>query len=90
MSSPEVLASLETIDKPFPASTGFAYTPAFSSSPVRRISRLPPAPTVPVAGPSNESQRYLYVGVRKGHRVGVYNRWGEAELQVIVSVLVHR
>ncbi|WRT64626.1 uncharacterized protein IL334_001559 [Kwoniella shivajii] len=48
-----------------------------------RVSRLPPAPTVPHAGPSRGPQRYLYFAVRKGHTAGVYTAWYEAEAQII-------
>ncbi|KAK8847540.1 hypothetical protein IAR55_005398 [Kwoniella newhampshirensis] len=47
-----------------------------------RISRLPPHPTVPQAGPSRSPQRYLFFAVRKGHQTGVYTEWYEAERQV--------
>ncbi|ORY21292.1 hypothetical protein BCR39DRAFT_65544 [Naematelia encephala] len=69
------LANLETIDKPLSST--------HSSEAEYRISRLPPAPSVPDAGPSSGHQRYLFVAVRKGHRPGVYTCWDLAEQQVI-------
>ena len=38
-----------------------------------------------VAGPST-FRRFTYVGVRRGHRSGVYDSWPEAERQMMVSL----
>ncbi|OXB34996.1 hypothetical protein LQV05_001020 [Cryptococcus neoformans] len=53
--------------------------PAASSC---RISRLPPLPSIPHAGPPRSAQRYLYFGVRRGFSSGVYTDWQEAEKQI--------
>jgi hypothetical protein len=94
----EVLTNLETIDvapisiAPSIASQPFAPgTPepstqqAVPGSAIRRISPLPPAPTIPYAGPSTGPQRFFYVAVRQGHVRGVYTEWRDAEKQVAVS-----
>ncbi|WVQ79918.1 hypothetical protein IAT38_002019 [Cryptococcus sp. DSM 104549] len=48
-----------------------------------RISRLPPPPSIPRAGPSGSKQRYLYFAVRQGYNPGVYTNWHEAERQIV-------
>ncbi|WWD21631.1 hypothetical protein CI109_106117 [Kwoniella shandongensis] len=63
--------------------TSFSLEPSSSSpSSPYRISRLPPHPTVPQAGPSRSPQRYLFFAVRRGHRTGVFTEWHQAERQV--------
>ncbi|WVW78251.1 hypothetical protein I302_100204 [Kwoniella bestiolae CBS 10118] len=52
------------------------------SSSTYRVSRLPPQPTIPHAGPSRQPQRYLFFAVRKGHNAGVYTAWHEVEKQI--------
>ena len=42
--------------------------------------------SIGVAGPST-SRRFTYVGVRRGHKSGVYDNYPEAERQLIVSIL---
>lgn len=103
--SVQVLATLESMDRPSPQ-TSHVFNPSSvrseggeQSSPVdlpRRISRLPPLPTIPVsypgfsagvAGPS-AIQRYFFVAIRRGHTRGVYSSWAEAEKQILVSCRV--
>jgi hypothetical protein len=91
MSQPVILSNLELIDKPLATtSTSPLIRPvtnsrASSGTGTKRVSRVPPTPSVPSAGPSSPS-RYLYVAVRSGHTRGVYTDWFEAERQLIVSV----
>jgi hypothetical protein len=95
----EVLTNLETIDvapvsiapcipsEPFaPGTPEPSPQQAVPGSTFRRISPLPPAPTIPYAGPSTGPQRFFYVAVRQGHVRGVYTAWRDAEKQVVVSV----
>lgn len=95
--------SLEAIDTPYipaqPAASSSSgacgsslngLTPPSSSPKGRRISPLPPMPTVPrAAGSSSKGpQRYLFIAVRRGHRPGVYTEWTQAEVQLSVSLSV--
>ncbi|KAK6903544.1 hypothetical protein L486_03111 [Kwoniella mangroviensis CBS 10435] len=52
------------------------------SSSIYRVSRLPPQPTIPHAGPSRHPQRYLFFAVRRGRQAGVYTVWHEVERQI--------
>lgn len=88
---PSVLANLEVVDKPLPNHSTAELEARFESIPSTstpigqgrvRISRLPPTPSVPSAGPSSPS-RYLFVAVRSGFRPGVYTDWTLAERQLI-------
>lgn len=89
------------VDKPLPLSPEMSLAPihdfaVFSghntpldNQPVRRISRLGPIDIAPAsnAGPSNGS-RYLYVAVRSGRRPGVYTDWQQAEVQLLVCLVL--